>query len=70
MQGKNILLYSREPEMLLESDVDLSGTVTARPTDAPELADQFRRLKALFVSSAFLLDENRVWSWKEFGSGL
>ena len=69
-QGRTIHLYWRHTGQLLESDLDVRGPITTRRTDDPLMADAFRRLKALFVSSAILLDENRVWSWKEFGNKL
>jgi hypothetical protein len=47
-------------------DLSLRNARDVDDATAPE-ADQLRRLRALAATSVLLVDQNRVWSWAEFG---
>jgi phosphoglycerol transferase MdoB-like AlkP superfamily enzyme len=65
-----LLMYSLRTERLTEAD--LSFQVRAAgidPTD-PAVARRFHDLMALYQTSNAVLDQNRIWSWKEYGHRL
>lgn len=68
--SKGVLLYSLRTERL--TDADLAFHVRAEgvaPTE-PAFAAQFHDLMALYQTSNVMLDQNRIWSWKEYGHRL
>ncbi|HEX2055364.1 MAG TPA: LTA synthase family protein [Nitrospiraceae bacterium] len=68
--SEGLLMYSLRTERLTEAD--LSFQVRAGgidPTD-PAVARRFHDLMALYQASNTVLDQNRIWSWKEYGSRL
>ena len=67
--GGRLLAYRIKSGRLREMDLDLGhARDVARPGPA-ELA-ALERLKALIVTSTLLVDQNRVWSWSQFGAAL
>jgi phosphoglycerol transferase MdoB-like AlkP superfamily enzyme len=67
---EGILSYSFRTESLGQGDLSLDGPPVRRlPTD-PDVAARYRRLMALYVSSNSLIEQSRVWSWKELGGAL
>jgi phosphoglycerol transferase MdoB-like AlkP superfamily enzyme len=50
------LAQRRPPERLLPGD--------------PAVAERVDRILALYVTANALIEQNRLWSWKEFGNGL
>ena len=68
--SKGLLLYSLRTERL--TDADLSFRVRAdgvEPAD-PAYAPAFHDLMALYQISNVMLDQNRIWSWREYGHRL
>ena len=63
-----VLVYSLRTESWRELNYQLEPS--AAPDSLTEAARAGRRenLFALYVASNTLLDQNRIWSWKEFGS--
>jgi hypothetical protein len=67
---EGILSYSFRTESLGQGDLSLDGPPVRRlPTD-PDVAARYRRLMALYVGSNSLIEQSRVWSWKELGGAL
>lgn len=67
---EGILWYSFRTETLSQADLNLAGPPLLRsPTDR-EVAERYRRMLALYVSANSLLEQSRVWSWKELGGAL
>jgi sulfatase-like protein len=67
---EGILSYSFRTETVAQADLNLEGPPMRRlPTD-PEVAARYRRMLALYVSANSLLEQGRVWSWKELGGAL
>jgi phosphoglycerol transferase MdoB-like AlkP superfamily enzyme len=65
-----MLLYSLRSRSLRRADLDLNEpAVVIEPTNAA-VAARYRRLLALYVASNTILNQNRIWSWKEFGQKL
>ena len=64
------LLYRPGADFLLMSDLQLEGPEERRAVTDPDIAERYRRLISLFISSNVLLEENRVWSWRELGDTL
>src|SRR5262249_61902264 len=68
MVGRDgVLVYSLRTESWRELNYQLEPS--AAPDSLTEAARAGRRenLFALYVASNTLLDQNRIWSWKEFG---
>ncbi|MGD9725915.1 MAG: LTA synthase family protein, partial [Nitrospiraceae bacterium] len=68
--SNGLLLYSLRTERL--TDADLSFRIRAggvEPAD-PAYARAFHDLMALFQISNRVLDQNRIWSWREYGHRL
>jgi hypothetical protein len=68
--SNGLLLYSLRTERL--TDADLSFRVRAdgvEPAD-PSYARAFHDLMALYQTSNAVLDQNRIWSWREYGHRL
>lgn len=67
---EGILSYSFRTENLAEAGLDLEGPpIHWLPTE-PGVAFRYRRLMALYVSANSLIEQGRVWSWKELGGAL
>ncbi len=67
---EGILSYSFRTETVAQADLNLEGPPIRRlPTD-PDIAVRYRRMLALYVSANSLLEQGRVWSWKELGGAL
>ena len=43
----------------------IHGPAVRRRVRDPDIARQYRRLLALYISSNMLLEQNRIWSWQE-----
>jgi phosphoglycerol transferase MdoB-like AlkP superfamily enzyme len=67
---EGILSYSFRTEKLAQGDMNLDGPPVRRlPTD-PDVAARYRRLMGLYVSANSMIEQGRVWSWKELGGAL
>ena len=67
--GGRLLAYGIKSGRVREMDLDLGharDVTQSGPAEAAALA----RLKALVVTSTLLVDQNRVWSWPQFGGAL
>ncbi|HET6673842.1 MAG TPA: hypothetical protein VFG71_00815, partial [Nitrospiraceae bacterium] len=68
--SKGVLLYSLRTERLTDADlafrVKVDGVSRLDSAYAPQIHD----LMALYQTSNVLLDQNRVWSWREYGHRL
>jgi phosphoglycerol transferase MdoB-like AlkP superfamily enzyme len=67
VRNNRILAYGLKSGLLREMDLALRNSRDVDAASAPDAAAQLRRLKALIVASALLVDQNRVWSWAELG---
>lgn len=65
-----LLLYSLRSRSLRLANLDLTEpAVVLEPTN-PTVAPRYRRLLALYVAANTTLNQNKIWSWKEFGAKL
>lgn len=67
---QGILLYSLRTETAYETDVEAEKPATGRTKQAMEGDARFKTMLALYVSSNVLLEQNRIWSWKDMGAAL
>jgi phosphoglycerol transferase MdoB-like AlkP superfamily enzyme len=68
--SEGILVYSLRTERLTKADLAFQvETDGIAPTD-PLVGRRFRDLMALYQTSNAVLDQNRIWSWKEYGHRL
>jgi arylsulfatase A-like enzyme len=65
-----ILAYGLESGVLRSMDLALGNSRVVDAAASPEVAERLQRLKALVVAATLLVDQNRVWSWTEFGPAL
>ena len=65
-----LLLYSLRSHTVRRADLDLNEPAVILDAANPAVAPRYRRLLALYVAANTVLNQNRVWSWKEFGSKL
>jgi hypothetical protein len=65
-----ILFYSLRTETIVQAELDLEGPPVRRQPGDPGVADRYRRMLALYVSANSLIEQGRVWSWKELGGAL
>jgi len=65
-----ILFYSFRTETLGQAELSLEGPPVRRLVTDPEIAARYRRMLALYISANTLIEQGRVWSWKELGNGL
>jgi len=65
-----ILFYSFRTEMLGQAELSLDGPPVRRLVTDPEIAARYRGMLALYISANTLMEQGRVWSWKELGNGL
>ena len=68
--GDGLLLYSLRSQTVRRSDLDLNEPAVVLDAANPAIAHRYRRLLALYVASNTVLNQNKIWSWKEFGSKL
>ena len=62
--------YSLRRQVFSQMDFDPMKPLSERSVADPDIAPQFHRLMALYVSSNTLLEQNRIWSWKDLGGKL
>jgi hypothetical protein len=67
---EGILSYSFRTEALAQADLNLAGPPVRRLPTEPEVAARYRRMLGLYVSANSLIEQSRVWSWKELGGAL
>jgi hypothetical protein len=65
-----LLLYSLRSRTLRRADLDLHEPAVLLDEANPAVAHRYRRLLALYVAANTILNQNKIWSWKEFGSKL
>jgi hypothetical protein len=65
-----VLLYSLRTRTLRRGDLDLHEPAVVLDAANPAVAHRYRRLLALYVAANLTLNQNKIWSWKEFGSKL
>jgi phosphoglycerol transferase MdoB-like AlkP superfamily enzyme len=65
-----LLLYSLRSHTLRRSDLDLKETAVPVESTNPAIVHRYRRMMALYVASNTILNQNKIWSWKEFGQKL
>ena len=65
---RGVLVYSLRTESWRELDYHLEPSAEADSRNKSEKVARQQNLFALYVGSNSLLDQNRIWSWKEFGS--
>ncbi len=65
-----LLLYSLRSHTVRRSDLDLNEPAVVLDPANPTIEQRYHRLLALYVASNTLLNQNKIWSWKEFGSKL
>ena len=69
VENDRLLLYSLRNERLVESRLDLMESTVRQPKD-PAVAEQYRRLWALYSATNALLERNQLWSWARLGGEL
>jgi glucan phosphoethanolaminetransferase (alkaline phosphatase superfamily) len=62
-----ILLYSFRTELLSQADLNLEGPPVVQVDKDRDKTGRYRRMLALYVAANTLLEQGRVWSWKEPG---
>ena len=67
---EGILSYSFRTETVSQADLNLEGPPVRRLPADPDVAARYRRMLGLYVSANSLLEQGRVWSWKELGGAL
>jgi len=65
-----LLLYSLRSHALRRTDLDLREAAVPVATTNPAVVNRYRRMLALYVASNTILNQNKIWSWKEFGQKL
>ena len=65
-----LLLYSLRSRTLRRSDLDLKEAAVPVETTNPAIIARYRRMLALYVAANATLNQNKIWSWKEFGQKL
>jgi hypothetical protein len=68
--SKGMLVYSLRTERLTEADLAFEVKADGIAPTEPAVARQFHDLMALYQTSNAILDQNRIWSWKEYGHRL
>jgi len=67
---RGLFFYSLRRQVFSQMNFDLIQPWSERSTVDPDVESQFHRLMALYVSSNTLLEQNRIWSWKDLGGKL
>ena len=65
-----LLMYSLRTERLTETDLSFHVRDNGLDPADPAVARRFHDLMALYQTSNVLLDQNRIWSWREYGHRL
>ena len=65
-----ILGYSIVRDLVQSGDLRLEESPSDKLSTDPEVAPRLRRIKGLLVTAHFLLEKNRIWSWKLFEKDL
>jgi Sulfatase len=65
---RGVLVYSLRTESWRELDYQLEPSAAADFLTESENAARQQKLFALYVGANTLLEQNRIWSWKEFGA--
>lgn len=63
-------LYSLRKDVFYQLDLGVTRVALHQPTPALLADRRSRRLLALYTSTQKLLDQSRIWSWKEFAARL
>ena len=67
---EGLLLYSLRSEALRQADLDLKGAAVSVESKDPAIELRYQRMLALYVSANMILNQNKIWSWKELGKKL
>jgi phosphoglycerol transferase MdoB-like AlkP superfamily enzyme len=67
---EGLLFYSLRSKALRQADLDLKGAAVPVESNDPAIALRYRRMLALYVSTNMILNQNKIWSWKELGKKL
>jgi hypothetical protein len=67
---KGLWLYSFRRRSLLQVDLNLHGPVNHPSISDPDAAARYRRMRALYLASNVLLEQNRIWSWRDLNTRL
>lgn len=71
LAGKNgIWLYSFRKEMLYWTDLAVQSPVRTSSGAAVDTSSEYRKLLSLYVASNVLLEQNRIWSWRDLKHAL
>jgi hypothetical protein len=65
-----LLLYSLRSRTLRRADLDLREAAVPVAATNQAIVHRYRRMLALYVASNTILNQNKIWSWKEFGQKL
>jgi arylsulfatase A-like enzyme len=68
--GDGLLLYSLRSRTLRRSDLDLNEPAVIVDSTNASVAKRYGRMLALYVAANTILNQNKIWSWKEFGQKL
>jgi len=55
---------------MYQHPLEFNGPARVREAGDPEVADRQRRVLALYITANVLLEQNRIWSWKDLGAKL
>jgi hypothetical protein len=67
---EGIWFYAFRDSRMYQHPLALNGLARVRETDDPGVVDRQRRVLALYITANVLLEQNRIWSWKELGGKL
>jgi phosphoglycerol transferase MdoB-like AlkP superfamily enzyme len=67
---EGILFYSLRTETTAQAELSLEGPPVRRQPADPDVAVRHRRMLGLYVSANSLIEQGRIWSWKELGGAL
>ena len=62
--------YALDSHAVEHTDLELRAPSSRRSAADPAVAERVDDILALYVSSTSVIERNRLWSWKEFGSRL
>ncbi|HEU4369619.1 MAG TPA: LTA synthase family protein [Methylomirabilota bacterium] len=62
--------YAIHSHTIDHTDLELRTASIRRPAADPAVAERVESILALYVSSTIVIEQNRLWSWKEFGPRL
>jgi phosphoglycerol transferase MdoB-like AlkP superfamily enzyme len=67
---QGILTYSFRTEQLFTTDIDVQQAPILHASDESTVQERLTNMLALHVASNVLLDQNRLWNWREWGAKL